>query len=58
MKGWANLPSGEFTTRDDADLISFIVDHGAVDPAVVQFVLVISHNSAQTQGDAAAKPRR
>jgi hypothetical protein len=46
LKGWADLPSGFFRTRDDADQISFVVTHNAVDPEIVEFRLVIGHTAS------------
>jgi hypothetical protein len=46
LKGWADLPIGFFNTTDYADLITFTVEHYAVDPQIVEFRLVISHTTS------------
>jgi len=45
-EGWANLPSGSFSTEDDTDLIDYIVQKGVASPAVVEFSLVIGHTTS------------
>jgi hypothetical protein len=45
-EGWANQPSGSFSTEDSADLIDYVVQKNAVPNSVVEFSLVIGHTSS------------
>lgn len=43
---WASQPAGQFGTNDPADVISYLIEHGAVAADIVEFVLTIGPNSS------------